>query len=73
MAIAPSTAWPSHTSPTKKLARRIASPGRIALIRELGCQSAMVLPLVARGRLLGALTYDRLIRPFLPAVAKTDQ
>ncbi len=43
--------------PELLVAQAIASPGRVAVIRQLGCKSAMVLPLVARGRKIGAITY----------------
>jgi signal transduction histidine kinase len=43
--------------PEQTLAGLLASPGRVGQLRALGCKSAMVLPLVARGRLIGAITY----------------
>ena len=39
------------------LQRVAKSPGRDRLVRELGIRSIMILPLVARGRTLGAMTF----------------
>lgn len=40
----------------EQLVRRARDPEHLALLRSLGFRSAMLLPLVARGRVLGAIT-----------------